>query len=110
MSFFSATDTLRDRSELIHCDRPGAQPVCICRSVGEAHGAASFTPAAAHNGCGDNQIKHRTEKGRRWLKQELVISRQKITGIHTGFRLEAKNVNLMVRDGSQSFTVFRKKN
>lgn len=42
----------------------------------------------------------RTEK-RRWLRQKEVISRQKITDTHIGFGLEAKNVDLAIRDESQ---------
>lgn len=51
----------------------------------------------------------RTEKRRRWLRQE-VISRQKITDTHVGFGLEAKNVDLAIRDESQTRAGYKKEN
>lgn len=51
----------------------------------------------------------RTEKRRRWLRQE-VISRQKITDMHIGFGLEAKNVDLVIRDESQTRAGYKKEN
>jgi len=35
---------------------------------------------------------------------------QKITGMHVGFGLEAKNVDLMIRDGSHIHAVYKKEN
>jgi len=54
---------------------------------------------------GTTQIKQRGRLG-----QEEVISMQKITGMHVGFGLEAKNVDLMIRDGSHIHAVYKKEN
>lgn len=51
----------------------------------------------------------RAEKRRSWLRQKEVISRQKITDIHTGFGLEAKNVDLEIRDESQMSAGYKKR-
>lgn len=62
-------------------------------------------PTAAHDGCGDtwpNPPRSETHKE--------VIARLKVTDVHTGFGLEAKNVDLVIRDESQMCSSYKKEN